>query len=220
MQKRISALLLAMVIVIGSVLNGNTLKVKAASATVAMSPELAAEFYMVLLQVAETAMHVSGANNGFNNKEAMEAIGDGVQGYFVTSMSEGVDFEFQTTDGQTFKSYSNSGYPGGLVEYTTADGQTYKLSGDKFTTLLLNGTITLDPDIYNDTDDEPTVDKDDEYVKNMKAMFDAKWDELKEIGFDDGSGVFANMIRKTELLCMLKKQITIILKCRADCRIS
>ena len=188
MQKRISALLLAMVIVIGSVLGGNTLKVKAASATVAMSPELAAEFYMVLLQVAETAMHVSGANNGFNNKAAMEAIGDGVQGYFVTSMSEGVDFEFQTTDGQTFKSYSNSGYPGGLVEYTTADGQTYKLSGDKFTTLLLNGTITLDPDIYNDTDDKPTVDKNDEYVKNMKAMFDAKWDELKEIGFDDGSG--------------------------------
>lgn len=188
MSKRISALLLAMVIVIGSVLGGNTLKVKAASATVAMSPELAAEFYMVLLQVAETAMHVSGANNGFNNKEAMEAIGDGVQGYFVTSMSEGVDFEFQTTDGETFKSYHNSGYPGGLVEYTTADGQTYKLSGDKFTTLLLNGTITLDPDIYNDTDDEPTVDKDDEYVKNMKAMFDAKWEELKEIGFDDGSG--------------------------------
>lgn len=189
MSKRISALLLAMVIVIGSVLGGNTLKVKAASATVAMSPELAAEFYMVLLQVAETAMHVSGANNGFNNKEAMEAIGDGVQGYFVTSMSEGVDFEFQTTDGETFKSYSNSGYRGGLVEYTTADGQTYKLSGDKFTSLLLNGTITLDPDIYNDTDDEPTVDKDDEYVKNMKAMFDAKWEELKEIGFDDGSGV-------------------------------
>lgn len=188
MQKRISALLLAVVIVIGSVLGGNTLKVKAASATVAMSPELAAEFYMVLLQVAETAMHVSGANNGFNNKEAMEAIGDGVQGYFVTSMSEGVDFEFQTTDGQTFKSYSNSGYPGGLVEYTTADGQTYKLSGDKFSTLLLNGTITLDPDIYNDTDDKPTVDKNDEYVKNMKAMFDAKWEELKEIGFDDGSG--------------------------------
>lgn len=188
MQKRISALLLAMVIAIGSVLGGNTLKVKAASATVAMSPELAAEFYMVLLQVVETAMHVSGANNGFNNKEAMEAIGDGVQGYFVTSMSEGVDFEFQTTDGETFKSYYNSGYPGGLVEYTTADGQTYKLSGDKFSTLLLNGTITLDPDIYNDTDDEPTVDKDDEYVKNMKAMFDAKWEELKEIGFDDGSG--------------------------------
>ena len=73
MQKRISALLLAMVIVIGSVLGGNTLKVKAASATVAMSPELAAEFYMVLLQVAETAMHVSGANNGFNNKEAITA---------------------------------------------------------------------------------------------------------------------------------------------------
>ena len=74
------------------------------------------------------------------------------------------------------------------MEYTTADGQKYKLSGDKFTTLLLNGTITLDPDIYNDTDDKPTVDKNDEYVKNMKAMFDAKWEELKEIGFDDGSG--------------------------------
>lgn len=74
------------------------------------------------------------------------------------------------------------------MEYTTADGQTYKLSGDKFTSLLLNGTITLDPDIYNDTEDKPTVNKDDEYVKNMKAMFDAKWEELKEIGFDDGSG--------------------------------
>ena len=72
------------------------------------------------------------------------------------------------------------------MEYTTADGQTYKLSGDKFTSLLLNGTITLDPDIYNDTEDKPTVNKDDEYVKNMKAMFDAKWEDLKEIVFDDG----------------------------------
>ena len=44
MSKRISALLLAVVLVACSVLNGNTLKVKAASATVAMSPELAAEF--------------------------------------------------------------------------------------------------------------------------------------------------------------------------------
>lgn len=52
----------------------------------------------------------------------------------------------------------------------------------------MNGTITLDPDIYNDTDEEPTVNDDDEYVKNMKAMFDAKWEELREIGFKDDSG--------------------------------
>ena len=188
MQKRISALLLAMVIVIGSVLNGNTLKVKAASATVAMSPELAAEFYMFLYQLTETAMHVGGANKGLDSKEAMETLRDGVIGYYSVSGEKNVDFEIKTTDGQTFKSYSNSGYRGGLVEYTTADGHTYKLSGDKFCTLLLNGTITLDPDIYNDTDEEPRVNDDDEYVKNMKAMFDAKWEELREIGFKDDSG--------------------------------
>lgn len=188
MQKRISALLLAMVIVIGSVLNGNTLKVKAASATVAMSPELAAEFYLFLYQLTETAMHVGGANKGLDSQEAMETLRDGVIGYYSVSGEKNVDFEIKTTDGRTFKSYSNSGYRGGLVEYTTADGHTYKLSGDKFCTLLLNGTITLDPDIYNDTDEEPRVNDDDEYVKNMKAMFDAKWEELREIGFKDDSG--------------------------------
>lgn len=188
MQKRISALLLAMVIVIGSVLNGNTLKVKAASATVAMSPELAAEFYMFLYQLTETAMHVGGANKGLDSKEAMETLRDGVIGYYSVSGEKDVDFEIKTTDGRTFKSVSGSAYSNGLVEYTTAEGQTYKLSRDKFTTLLLNGTITLDPDIYNDTDEEPTVNDDDEYVKNMKAMFDAKWEELREIGFKDDSG--------------------------------
>ena len=188
MSKRISALLLAVVLVAGSVLNGNTLKVKAASATVAMSPELAAEFYMFLYQLTETAMHVGGANKGLDSKEAMETLRDGVIGYYSVSGEKNVDFEIKTTDGRTFKSYSNSGYRGGLVEYTTADGHTYKLSGDKFCTLLLNGTITLDPDIYNDTDEEPTVNDDDEYVKNMKAMFDAKWEELREIGFKDDSG--------------------------------
>lgn len=188
MQKRISALLLAMVIVIGSVLNGNTLKVKAASATVAMSPELAAEFYLFLYQLTETAMHVGGANKGLDSKEAMETLRDGVIGYYSVSGEKNVDFEIKTMDGRTFKSYSNSGYHGGLVEYTTADGHTYRLSGDKFCTLLLNGTITLDPDIYNDTDEEPRVNDDDEYVKNMKAMFDAKWEELREIGFKDDSG--------------------------------
>lgn len=182
MQKRISALLLAMVIVIGSVLGGNTLKVKAASATVAMSPELAAEFYMVLLQVAETAMHVSGANNGLDSKEALEAIGDGVQGYFTTNMSNGIDFEIQTTDGETFRGVNNSGYPRGLVEYTTADGQTYKLSGDKFCSLLINGKILLDPGAYNDTDETDTdIDQElDDYIKKRQALIDAKKDEMME----------------------------------------
>ena len=188
MSKRISALVLAFLLVACSVLNGNTLKVKAASATVAMSPELAAEFYLFLYQLTETAMHVGGANNGLDSKEAMESLRDGVIGYYSVSGEKNIDFEIQTTDGRTFKSYSSPEYRGGLVEYTTADGQTYKLSGDKFSTLLLNGTITLDPDIYNDTDEEPTVNDDDEYVKNMKAMFDAKWEELREIGFKDDSG--------------------------------
>lgn len=182
MRKRISALLLAVVLVACSVLNGNTLKVKAASATVAMSPELAAEFYMVLLQVAETAMHVSGANNGLDSKEALEAIGDGVQGYLTTNMSNGIDFEIQTTDGETFRGVSDSGYSRGLVEYTTADGQTYKLSGDKFTSLLLNGKITLDPGAYNDTDETDTdIDQElDDYIKKRQALIDAKKDEMME----------------------------------------
>ncbi len=188
MSKRISALLLAVALVACSVLNGNTLKVKAASATVAMSPELAAEFYLFLYQLTETAMHVGGANKGLDSKEAMETLRDGVIGYFNFPGEDGVDFEIKTTDGRTFKSFSGSSFSNGLVEYTTAEGQTYKLSQDKFTTLLVNGTITLDPDIYNDTDEEPTVNDDDEYVKNMKAMFDAKWEELREIGFKDDSG--------------------------------
>lgn len=188
MSKRISALVLAFLLVACSVLNGNTLKVKAASATVAMSPELAAEFYMFLYQLTETAMHVGGANNGLDSKEAMETLRDGVIGYYSVSGEKDVDFEIKTTDGRTFKSVSGSSFSNGLVEYTTAEGQTYKLSQDKFFTLLLNGTITLDPDIYNDTDEEPTVNDDDEYVKNMKAMFDAKWEELREIGFKDDSG--------------------------------
>ena len=182
MQKRISALLLAIIIVTSSVLGGNTLKVKAASATVAMSPELAAEFYMVLLQITETAMHVSGANNGLDSKEALEAIGDGVQGYFTNNMSNGIDFEIQTTDGETFRGVSNSGYSRGLVEYTAADGQVYKLSGDKFTSLLLNGKITLDPGAYNDTDETDTdIDQElDDYIKKRQALIDAKKDEMME----------------------------------------
>lgn len=188
MSKRISALLLAVALVACSVLNGNTLKVKAASATVAMSPELAAEFYLFLYQLTETAMHVGGANKGLDSKEAMETLRDGVIGYYSASGEKDVDFEIKTTDGRTFKFVSGSSFSKGLVEYTTAEGQTYKLSRDKFTTLLLNGTITLDPDIYNDTDEEPTVNDDDEYVKNMKAMFDAKWEELREIGFKNDSG--------------------------------
>lgn len=99
MQKRISALLLAMVIVIVSVLGGNTLKVKAASATVAMSPELAAEFYLFLYQLTETAMHVGGANKGLDSKEAMETLRDGVIGYYSVSGEKNVDFEIKTTDG-------------------------------------------------------------------------------------------------------------------------
>lgn len=99
MSKRISALLLAVVLVAGSVLNGNTLKVKAASATVAMSPELAAEFYLFLYQLTETAMHVGGANKGLDSKEAMKTLRDGVIGYYSVSGEKNVDFEIKTTDG-------------------------------------------------------------------------------------------------------------------------
>ena len=80
MQKRISALLLAMVIVIGSVLNGNTLKVKAAS--VAVSEEFAVELTMMLYNLLETVAISSGIKDGLDDYDSGSALYDA----FITSM--------------------------------------------------------------------------------------------------------------------------------------
>lgn len=74
MQKRISALLLAMVIVIGSVLGGNTLKVKAAS--VAVSEEFAVELTMMLYNLLETASISSGIKDGLDDYESGASLYD------------------------------------------------------------------------------------------------------------------------------------------------
>lgn len=74
MQKRISALLLAMVIVIGSVLNGNTLKVKAAS--VAVSEDFAVELTMMLYNLLETVAISSGIKDGLDNYESGSSLYD------------------------------------------------------------------------------------------------------------------------------------------------
>lgn len=80
MQKRISALVLAMVIVIGSVLNGNTLKVKAAS--VAVSEEFAVELTMMLYNLLETVAISSGIKDGLDDYESGSSLYDA----FITSV--------------------------------------------------------------------------------------------------------------------------------------
>lgn len=80
MQKRISALLLAVIIVIGSVLNGNTLKVKAAS--VAVSEEFAVELTMMLYNLLETVAISSGIKDGLDDYDSGSALYDA----FITSM--------------------------------------------------------------------------------------------------------------------------------------
>lgn len=80
MQKRISALLLAMVIVISSVLNGNALKVKAAS--VAVSEEFAVELTMMLYNLLETVAISSGIKDGLDDYDSGSALYDA----FITSM--------------------------------------------------------------------------------------------------------------------------------------
>ena len=85
MQKRISALLLAMVIVIGSVLGGNTLKVKAAS--VAVSEEFAVELTMMLYNLLETVAISSGSMDGLDDYESGCSIYDAFSAS-VESMAE------------------------------------------------------------------------------------------------------------------------------------
>ena len=85
MQKRISALLLAMVIVIGSVLGGNTLKVKAAS--VAVSEEFAVELTMMLYNLLETVAISSGIKDGLDDYISIHAPARGATSIFAKKFS-------------------------------------------------------------------------------------------------------------------------------------
>lgn len=91
MQKRISALLLAMVIVIGSVLGENTLKVKAAS--VAVSEEFAVELTMMLYNLLETVAISSGIKDGLDDYESGSSLYDA----FITSMESMAEPPFYDT---------------------------------------------------------------------------------------------------------------------------
>ena len=91
MQKRISALLLAMVIVIGSVLGGNTLKVKAAS--VAVSEEFAVELTMMLYNLLETVAIFSGIKDGLDDYESGSSLYDA----FIASVESMAEPPFYDT---------------------------------------------------------------------------------------------------------------------------
>ena len=91
MQKRISALLLAMVIVIGSVLGGNTLKVKAAS--VAVSEEFAVELTMMLYNLLETVAISSGIKDGLDDYESGSSLYDA----FISSVESMAEPPFYDT---------------------------------------------------------------------------------------------------------------------------
>ena len=91
MQKRISALLLAMVIVIGSVLVGNTLKVKAAS--VAVSEDFAVELTMMIYNLLETVAISSGIKDGLDDYESGSSLYDA----FIASMESMAEPPFYDT---------------------------------------------------------------------------------------------------------------------------
>lgn len=91
MQKRISALLLAMVIVIVSVLGGNTLKVKAAS--VAVSEEFAVELTMMLYNLLETVAISSGIKDGLDDYESGSSLYDA----FIASVESMAEPPFYDT---------------------------------------------------------------------------------------------------------------------------
>ena len=91
MQKRISALLLAMVIVIGSVLGGHTLKVKAAS--VAVSEEFAVELTMMLYNLLETVAISSGIKDGLDDYESGSSLYDA----FIASVESMAEPPFYDT---------------------------------------------------------------------------------------------------------------------------
>lgn len=91
MQKRISALLFAMVIVIGSVLNGNTLKVKAAS--VAVSEDFAVELTMMIYNLLETVAISSGIKDGLDDYESGSSLYDA----FIASVESMAEPPFYDT---------------------------------------------------------------------------------------------------------------------------
>ena len=91
MSKRISALLLAVVLVAGSVLNGNTLKVKAAS--VAVSEDFAVELTMMIYNLLETVAISSGIKDGLDDYESGSSLYDA----FIASMESMAEPPFYDT---------------------------------------------------------------------------------------------------------------------------
>lgn len=91
MSKRISALLLAVVLVACSVLNGNTLKVKAAS--VAVSEDFAVELTMMLYNLLETVAISSGIKDGLDDYESGSSLYDA----FIASVESMAEPPFYDT---------------------------------------------------------------------------------------------------------------------------
>ena len=91
MSKRISALLLAVALVVGSVLNGNTLKVKAAS--VAVSEDFAVELTMMIYNLLETVAISSGIKDGLDDYE----FGSSLYDAFIASMESMAEPPFYDT---------------------------------------------------------------------------------------------------------------------------
>lgn len=91
MSKRISALLLAVVLVACSMLNGNTLKVKAAS--VAVSEDFAVELTMMLYNLLETVAISSGIKDGLDDYESGSSLYDA----FIASVESMAEPPFYDT---------------------------------------------------------------------------------------------------------------------------
>lgn len=132
MGKRISALLLAVLLVAGSVLNGNTLKVKAAE--VVMTAEVAAEVYLLLYEMAETGMRVSGANNFSYDVDESIQIAKSFQRYLTENAV--TDFSINLSDGTYFQ------LAGDVVKYGPAVGAASTLTQKQFWNLVEAGSLS------------------------------------------------------------------------------
>lgn len=132
MGKRISALLLAVLLVAGSVLNGNTLKVKAAE--VVMTAEVAAEVYLLLYEMAETGMRVSGANNFSYDVDESIQIAKSFQRYLTENAV--TDFSINLSDGTYFQ------FAGDVVKYGPAVGAASTLTQKQFWNLVEAGSLS------------------------------------------------------------------------------
>lgn len=191
MTKKITALLLAVCLVTGSVLsNINVIPVKAAAAT-AVSIDTQAEMLLAIYSVLETGMIAGGAKEGMDNYESSKSLADAFMSFVDTmTLPDGKKFEMDCVD-EAGNKYE---FVGNDLIITDVNGQVNTITGRKLSdVIVLPGEDTA---IDEDLDGDGDFDLDD-YIANKQALRDAKLHELFEMYYEDcnnggGSGDSGN----------------------------